>query len=372
MNTIITGKAKGYMPQLDALRAIAVILVIISHWFSKTHFLNRFTPNGMMGVTLFFVLSGFLITGILLRSKSGIDEGKSVAQAFKVFYIRRALRIFPVYYLLLLILVTFNIAAIRESFWWHFFYASNFHFWLQDAWAGQLSHFWSLAVEEQFYLVWPAVIFFTPTRLIPHALLSGILIAVLFRYLVVTPHDEMGRLLMPGSLDSFCIGGLFAFGRLSKPGWFRRYYTNRTKFVAGAFVLLVLVHLHFFAGLRLDVHRTFYLFLLSVAFGIFIDRASEPVNTPVIKNILNNGVVIYIGKISYGIYLIHNFIPYFYGLQIPFLSVSISIYVIQVLRFLIVIGLASLSWFLLEKPILRLKNRFEFNNSMSLKHKMAS
>lgn len=136
----------NYMPQLDALRAFAVLLVIISHWFNEEHFLNRYSQNGSLGVTLFFGLSGFLITGILLRNKKQVEGGNSTSRACKIFYARRALRIFPVYFLLLFILLAFNIASIRESFSWHFFYGSDFFFWLKGTFEDLLSHLWFLAV----------------------------------------------------------------------------------------------------------------------------------------------------------------------------------------------------------------------------------
>src|SRR5687767_3808258 len=103
-----------YMPQLDALRAFAVFLVIISHWFSREHIVNRYTDNGTLGVTLFFVLSGYLITGILLKNKNSIEQGGSIKSALKTFYIRRSLRIFPVYYLLIFVLLIFNVADIQR------------------------------------------------------------------------------------------------------------------------------------------------------------------------------------------------------------------------------------------------------------------
>ena len=218
----------GYMPQLDSLRAIAVILVLISHWFSDKHFLNRYTGTGILGVTLFFVLSGFLITRILLRSKITIENGGSEKRAFATFYIRRSLRIFPVYYLLLFVLLVFNMAEIRETFWWHFFYGSNFFFWLKGEFGGHLSHLWSLSVEEQFYLFWPTVIFFIPKKYIPHALFIGAISAILFRYFITKPEENvLGRILMPGSLDSFCFGGLFAYGRQFNSSLYRFYLSKR-------------------------------------------------------------------------------------------------------------------------------------------------
>ena len=95
---------KEYIPQFDSIRAIAVLLVIIHHWFPENKVLN-FLPNGPLGVNTFFVLSGFLITGILLKSRKLVESGsKGKSTVFKNFYIRRSLRIFPIYYLLLLIL----------------------------------------------------------------------------------------------------------------------------------------------------------------------------------------------------------------------------------------------------------------------------
>lgn len=353
-------QAAIFYPQLDSLRAIAVLLVIISHWFSHSHFLNRYSDNGTIGVTLFFVLSGFLITGILLHSKGRIENGDSKAEAFKVFYIRRSLRIFPVYYLLLFVLVLLNIASIRESFWWHFFYSSNFYFWVKDAFAGQLSHFWSLAVEEQFYLVWPAIIFFTPRKFIPLTLIMGIALAIVFRYLIITPATEMGRLLMPGSLDSFCIGSLFAYGRQFQTKAYYRYTLNRKWFVLFGLLLLVAVHIPVFRKLPMNSYMACYLFLISAAFGIIIDRVAATVQKGVLRSVLSNKGLLYIGKISYGIYLFHNFIPYFYGLKIPGIPESLSLYVIQGLRFSLLVAVASISWFLFEKPILQLKKRFEY------------
>jgi peptidoglycan/LPS O-acetylase OafA/YrhL len=349
-----------FYPQLDSLRAVAVILVIISHWFSAEHFFNRYTANGTLGVTLFFVLSGFLITGILLKSKSIVENGGEIKKAFTIFYIRRSLRIFPVYYLLLLILVAINSSAIRESFWWHFFYGSNFFFWLKGEFGGHLSHFWSLAVEEQFYLVWPALILFVKRKYIPHVLFTGIAAAILFRYFITSSSNELGRILMPGSLDSFCIGGLLVYGKQSGASLYKTYVKSRKLFLAGAFLLLIAVHTAYFKSLSLQFHTAFFYFLISVSFAVIIDRVADTVHTPVIAWILNNKALLYIGKISYGLYLFHNFIPYFYGVELPGIPSSLSMYTIQGLRFLLLAGIASLSWFLFEKPVLQLKKHFEY------------
>jgi peptidoglycan/LPS O-acetylase OafA/YrhL len=349
-----------YFSQLDSLRAIAVLMVIISHWFSKEHFLNRYTANGVNGVTLFFVLSGFLITGILLKSKHKVEEGSSIRKAFKVFYMRRSLRIFPVYYLLLFVLLVLNLSSVRVSFWWHFFYASNFYFWIKDAFAGSLSHLWSLAVEEQFYLVWPAIILLVTRRFLTYVLLTGVLAGVLFRLVMVTDLSDMGRLLMPGSLDSFCIGGLFAYGRSNMTSWYKYYLAKQQWFILLAFVLIVIVHLPAFRMLSIAQFSVIYFLFISIAFGILINRVSYNIEIPFLKQILNNKGLLYIGKISYGIYLFHNFIPNFYGLSFSGIPSFFSIYLTQLLRLVVLLFLYSLSWFLVEEPLLVLKHRFEY------------
>jgi peptidoglycan/LPS O-acetylase OafA/YrhL len=346
-----------YYKQLDSLRAIAVILVIISHWFTQEHFLNRYTENGILGVTLFFVLSGFLITGILLKNKQTVESGSSVTKAFRNFYLRRSLRIFPLYYVLLIIVFSVGFSDVQESFWWHFFYSSNFYFWLKGEFGGQLSHFWSLAVEEQFYMIWPAIILFIPQRYLFRSFIIGILTAVFFRY-IISENSEMGRFLMPGSLDSFCIGGIFAHGRLNRNIWYNQFMNRQWIYVVFAFVILVFIHFDFFTKLPANLWSGLYLFLVSISFGIIINKVAWNIDIPVLKQVLESKTLLYLGKISYGIYLFHNLIPYFYDIQLPQLLKPYSIYVVHGLRFILLILISTFSWYLLEKPFLRLKDRF--------------
>src|SRR5438046_2132847 len=152
-----TTKIRQKIPQLDGIRGVAILVVII-HNSGK---FPRLFANGWMGVDLFFVLSGFLITGILLDTKH--SDGY-----FKNFYIRRCLRIWPLYYSVIFfvfVIVPFlrpsqgHIVFEKSSPWWSFpFFVQNFfvpH--LTDA-AASLAVTWSLAIEEQFYLVWPWVV----------------------------------------------------------------------------------------------------------------------------------------------------------------------------------------------------------------------
>jgi peptidoglycan/LPS O-acetylase OafA/YrhL len=156
------------MPQLDGLRCVAVLLVIWEHagpvWFRVT---------GGFGVRWFFVLSAYLITGILLR-----ERGAPLGATLQAFYMRRALRILPPYYLLLAAVALSGIPLISgRELAAHALYLSNWWF-LTQHWSREIGHLWSLAVEEQFYLVWPALVLMLPTRALPRLFVGSVLVAL--------------------------------------------------------------------------------------------------------------------------------------------------------------------------------------------------
>ena len=148
----------GYLRQLDSVRTIAVAMVIATHWIPKA---TTFWFNGGMGVKVFFVLSGFLITGILLDARGQADQsGVGRTAVLKNFYARRFLRIFPLFYATLALTFLLGVPTVRQFIWWLMFYLGNVLLALHGQWLSGIAHFWSLAVEEQFYLVWPVLILF--------------------------------------------------------------------------------------------------------------------------------------------------------------------------------------------------------------------
>ena len=152
------------MPQLDGLRAIAVLLVVWSHWASG--YIHIFgTHLGVLGVQLFFVLSGYLISGILIDCSLRDNEGRQRWFVLRQFYIRRFLRIFPLYYAILGLAVYVNVPPFRTTWPWHAAYLSNVHFWLVGSRESYGGHLWSLSVEEQFYLCWPMLMLFMPKKI---------------------------------------------------------------------------------------------------------------------------------------------------------------------------------------------------------------
>ena len=204
----------GYMPQLDSLRALAVTAVAISHW--TPNFLEGIVPWGT-GVQLFFVLSGFLITGILLRSRPA-DLGITMTSALKVFYIRRGLRILPVYYAVLVFSLLVGVGPIHTTWPWHFSYVSNVYYALHGhdtPWTDPFLHLWSLSVEEQFYLLWPLIALVASRRALAFILCSSIVASMIFRMAIdhILPAVVSVRYMTPSCVDAFAVGGLIAYAK---------------------------------------------------------------------------------------------------------------------------------------------------------------
>jgi len=148
------------MPALDGLRGLAILGVFANHF-------GTFPGSqacGWLGICLFFVLSGFLITGILLGQREAIAlSGSTLWQSLAKFWVRRALRIFPLYYLALALILYFDVPTARDDAWWLVTYTHNFQVSL-EGWTGIYGHFWTLCVEEQFYLIWPIAALAMPLR----------------------------------------------------------------------------------------------------------------------------------------------------------------------------------------------------------------
>jgi peptidoglycan/LPS O-acetylase OafA/YrhL len=172
----------GRMLQLDGLRGLAVLGVLAWHWIP---WYLAYCPLGVISVRVFFTLSGFLITGILLRARRDNEREQGPWWApVRHFYIRRVMRIFPLYYAVLAIILIGGVPAAREHFAWHMLYLSNVLQAKMNDIGGSTGHFWSLSVEEQFYLVWPWLVLFMPRKAIPWAI--GVMLAAgpIFRFAV--------------------------------------------------------------------------------------------------------------------------------------------------------------------------------------------
>src|ERR1700723_1358630 len=239
----------GYIPQFDGLRGLAILLVLIGH----SGFLEAFPHAGMLeyarfGVDLFFVLSGFLITGILLDSKGS-------RHYFRNFYARRALRIWPLYYLVLF--VAFVVAPLfapsmrptAARIWPAFvFYVQNIVFIYRDTYPFGLGATWSLAVEEQFYLTWPVLVFFLRKQTLAIVAVSLVVVSLSLRLagrLYGAPSGFIHFFTL-SRLDAIAFGSLAALW-LRSPSctlirWRIRAYQFLGLGVAGTVLARILMH----------------------------------------------------------------------------------------------------------------------------------
>jgi len=353
-----------YMKQLDALRAFAVFGVLFHHMVNNKTKLLPFNL-GLIGVDLFYVLSGFLITGILLNNKIRIDNGNgSILVSVKSFFARRTLRILPIYYLTLLVAYIFSVAPVRETVWWHLCYATNFYIAQTGSWPGSVSHLWSLAVEEQFYLIWPWIILLVPRKQLLTVLIIIITVGPLFRHIcgIIHANNLVALVVTLGNMDLFGIGALLAYLKTFN-------YINTEKSQLFLRLCLYIGGFMFFESLllkSLEIDNSLAIFSRTFEGFFFcwiIYKASNGFEG-IIGSILESKPLLYLGRISYGIYLYHNFVPSLAPNILSAIHVSVprSTGGLFIVYAMLTIIMASISWHLIEKPISIIKNKYDASN----------
>jgi peptidoglycan/LPS O-acetylase OafA/YrhL len=318
-----------YLP-LDTLRAVAITLVFLAH--------SGGMPLGWSGVDLFFILSGYLITGGLIRAPR--QKGY-----FRHFYMRRALRIMPAFYLVIVLAL---ILVPTTSGWyapWAAVYLGNVAnaLWGFDT---ALGHLWSLAVEEQFYLLWPLAIWFCAT-VRSRWVLVGIVIAVapVARLLFAeTIGWEAAHTLLPARMDQLAVGAGLAlletsvgFSILAAQRWLLLAATAMAGLVFGGVAFTLEWSTTPYMVISLEASLLFY--------GLLVTTVLAWRGT-IVERVLSWGPAVYIGQISYGIYLFH--------LPAAFWAEANGEH-IRFVTALITLPMAMMSWHLFEKPINGLK-----------------
>jgi len=294
---------------LDGLRAFAVIAVIVCHTLEVPWpFVQNMANAGWVGVDLFFVLSGFLITGILLDSKGA-------TRFFRNFYIRRTLRIFPLYYAVLITALVIaphvlpvdgGERAILDKQGWLWFYAQNIEQLRanRNAWhAGwlQLTHLWSLSVEEQFYVVWPTVVFLTSRRALVAVAMAIVVGAPLLRVALLRSGTvpECIYTFTPCRLDTLAVGALLAMLVRSRPELAPKV-CRALLALGGAGVLAIAIATGGFVGTN-GVVQTVGYSAVALLFGGVVLGAALPEAR---HRLLVHPILTTIGRYSYGIYLL--------------------------------------------------------------------
>lgn len=359
--TGVTGLTR-HIPALDGLRGIAILMVIVCHFvayalpFTPSRSLLMISSVGGTGVDLFFVLSGFLITRILLTARTRPDFLKN-------FYARRILRIFPLYYgFLTLIYVIIPLLHLGQPTpigvqLWTWSYLQNVgmtFFPHQSATIWQWTpHFWSLAVEEHFYLLWPFVVKLADARSLPLVLLGTIPISIISRGLVLwSGHGP--AYLTPCRVDALGLGSLLAV--LSQhPGALataRRWAPAALLAMVPAGVAGMVV----FSGTALPVIQLFKDTGSALAYTLLLVMVLKSQPGGFLQGALAQPALATIGKYSYGMYVLHLTII---GLLGPMLK-TIWPPLALLLLVAVVASAAALSWHFLEQPFLRLKRRFKY------------
>jgi peptidoglycan/LPS O-acetylase OafA/YrhL len=352
--------------KIDGLRFIAIALVLIHHF---SYSIGRSFTIGYYGVDLFFVISGFLITSILYYSKGNFKC------SYKNFIGRRTLRIFPIYYLTVFILFILNLEVVRNYLITILTYTFNYTIAFKSLPLTPVSHFWSLCVEEQFYLFWPFIVL--PLRNNYRYLLWTIVIIVIFSFsqLVIgyiswmNPYYYLHLFTRMGSIG---LGALAAILVITN-----NLPINLLKDKFFEYLMFGILIYSFFDDSQLK-----YLAFSLCSFYFVLKSVHSGFNLRFINSILENKTIRYIGTISYGIYIYHlplgyyiskylfdpiysnndfwNFFDYhhlsflriFYWhkwlIQIPLYS-ALSIFI------------AYISYKTIELPILKLKNQY-FSN----------
>lgn len=369
-----------YMPHLDSLRALACMFVIVQHWFFEVPLLGWFTrfELGKMGVLLFFVLSGFLITQILLASRSQLESGKeSLGAILRTFYVRRSLHIFPIYYLTVVVFYFRDFNNIADNFTWYALYSSNILTYINQKWDGATGPYWSLAVEEQFYLLWPVLILACRKVWLKPILLLSILLGPLARLiaylaafrLLNDARVSFAMVLMPSCMDSFALGALLAYARLEGNERILKQAGSKYTLIISGVISMVCLQFK---------DTAIFLLMFPLAFSFFalclIENASRE-DAPSFPgaSLLFNKLTRQLGKVSYGLYLYHCCIWWIFGnmvyLQDKFLPLELRLLhessaysqgtwnIIQIALLLLV---TTLSWLLIEKQALRLKSLFSY------------
>ncbi|MBW4037972.1 MAG: acyltransferase [Acidobacteria bacterium] len=337
---------RHHVPELDGLRALAVLAVVAHHfflnWGESMGSLGPPAKFAWVGVDIFFVLSGYLITGILLRNK---PDRTSMGN----FYAKRALRIWPLYFILL------GAVCLEARFVFHRPYPwkislvlmQNFLHWWPNMGFNQT---WSLCIEEQFYFVWPFLIFYFPRRALPVILGTILVCSPMLRFAAIH-HGVSSKLLYTATqyrLDPIALGSLLALAFYE--GWLSKQRAGQIgKIAVPVLSALALGEIYFN---RVDLGQRSALLYSFIAFASagLVAILVSPVKG-VFHTVMASAPFRYVGKISYGLYMLH---PLVFGVLA---HAALRPIVAAPLALVLSFGVAMLSWHFMESRLLRLKTK---------------
>jgi peptidoglycan/LPS O-acetylase OafA/YrhL len=340
------------IPSLDGLRAVSVLMVIAAHMNGSLARLIPFVPFwiylgwGSLGVQTFFVISGFLITHLLLK-----ELNASGTISLKHFYFRRALRIFPPFYVYMAVALALTLAGWAAGNLRAFLVAGTYTWNYLGGGSELLEHTWSLSLEEQFYLLWPAALLFLGTRKSTRLAVWVILLSPLSRivtYFLAPYHRPLLNAMLHTGLDSIMFGCLLAI--LWRNPRFNEYVQPLVRgwaaAISAAFVL-VLAPVFLGARFRGSYELVFGFTLNAICLSLILLYVVR-VPGSAVGRLLNSAVLRHLGVISYSLYLWQQM---FTGVNsVRFFPWSLPA----------ILACAELSYWLVERPSLRLRDRLEY------------
>jgi peptidoglycan/LPS O-acetylase OafA/YrhL len=364
-----------YVPALDGLRGFAILAVLLLHFTSAltvphgvpARLIKQLFNVGWTGVDLFFVLSGFLITGIL-------SDTRGTHRRFRTFYARRALRILPLYYGYLAVLFTVPVLLGARAYitpvgdqlpYWLFL--QNFRG-PSGGFAAFSPHLWSLAIEEQFYLVWPLVVFALSRRAALRVCAACVAGALAYRVACVLTVDDLRTVffLTPGRVDGLAMGGMIALIARGEGGP-ARLRKAAPLVLAASLAVIAAAALHpsgFNPGGAYMVVAGYS--ALAAFFGaVLVLALDEPRRSPLAR-LLSGRVPRFFGRYSYGLYVLH--VPLVALARMAGVSADrmasrwelAGLLGYVALMTAATVGVALLSWTLWERPFLKLRGRFAY------------
>jgi peptidoglycan/LPS O-acetylase OafA/YrhL len=330
------------IPQLDGLRGIAVLMVFVYHAFQISH--------AARGVDLFFVLSGYLITGILLRSK----EKRAAEGYWWRFYSRRIKRILPAYAGFLLFLTVVFTVPWGRVWYWYAFFGANVASAFGKTPLRAMGPLWSLAVEEQFYFLWPLVVLLCSRKMLRRVAVALIVLPPVLRAAFTSFFSDYSPIycLTPFRVDMLAVGAFIAISEMEDAGWLERNRRTALFTIIGSGVALAL--LSRLPGFRITANSLLFnsigYSLIVVAFGAVLAWSLTLRGGPV-YGLLTLRPLRYMGLISYTFYLY----------QLPILEKMgervHSQLAVAALGFVLTAAFSAVSWRFFESRILKTGKR---------------